>query len=70
MIIKTEEARDSSELQSSRGGYGHAARLPLKDLPLGSYVLTVSARSRLGEMPPAERQVLFTVTAPDAAPPR
>jgi VWFA-related protein len=63
VVIKAEEARDSSELQGRRGGYGYAARLLLKDLPPGPYVLTVSARSRLGDTPPAERQVAFTVTA-------
>jgi len=63
VMIKAEEARDSSELQGRRGGYGFAARLALKDLPPGPYVLTVSARSRLGDTPPAERQVPFTVTA-------
>lgn len=68
VMIKTEEVRDSSELQGRRGGYGHAARLALKDLSPGSYVLTVAARSRLGDMPSAERQVQFTVTAPRAVP--
>jgi VWFA-related protein len=63
VMIKAEESRDSSELQARRGGYGYAARLPLKDLPPGPYVLTVSAQSRLGNTPPAERQVPFTVTA-------
>ena len=63
VMIKAEEARDSSELQGRRGGYGYAARFALKDLPPGPYVLTVSARSRLGDTPPAERQVAFTVTA-------
>src|SRR5205814_6989658 len=63
VMIKAEEARDSSELQGRRGGYGYAARLALKDLPPGPYVLTVSARSRLGDTPPAERQVPFSVTA-------
>ena len=41
VLIKTEEVRDSSELQGRRGGYGYAARLALKDLPPGSYVLTI-----------------------------
>jgi len=41
----------------------YAARLALKDLPPGAYVLTVSAQSRLGDTPAAERQVPFTVTA-------
>jgi hypothetical protein len=68
VLIKAEEARDSSDLQGRRGGYGFAARLALKDLPPGSYVLTVSARSRLGDMPSAERQVQFTITAPQAGP--
>jgi VWFA-related protein len=62
-LIKTEEARDSSELQGGKGGYGHAARLSLKELPPGPYVLTVSARSRLGDMPSAERRVPFSVVA-------
>ena len=70
VMIKTEETRDASELQGSRGGYGYAARLALKDLPPGPYVLTVAARSRLGNMPSAERQVPFTVTAPGAEPSR
>jgi hypothetical protein len=63
VVIKAEQARDSSELQARHGGYGYAARLALKDLPPGPYVLTVSARSRLGDTPPAERQVPFAVTA-------
>jgi hypothetical protein len=63
VMIKTEEARDSSELQGGRGGYGHAARLALKELAPGPYVLTVSARSRLGDMPSAERQVPITIVA-------
>ena len=70
VMIKTEETRDASELQGSRGGYGYAARLALKDLPPGPYVLTVAARSRLGNVPSAERQVPFTVTAPGAEPSR
>lgn len=70
VMIKTGEARDSSELQGRPGGYGYAARLAMKDLSPGSYVLTVSARSRLGDMPSAERQVPFTVTAPGAVPSR
>ena len=64
VLVKTEEARDSSELQGRRGGYGYATRIPLKELPPGSYVLTVSARSRLGNTPAAERRVQFTVTPP------
>ena len=60
----------ATPLLGPRGGYGHAARLALKDLLPGSYVLTVSARSRLGDMPAAERQVQFSVTAQGAVPSR
>jgi hypothetical protein len=67
VLVKTDEVRDSSELQGRRGGYGFAARIPMKDLTPGSYVLTVSAKSRLGDTPAAERQVPFTVT-PSTAP--
>ena len=66
-LMKTEEVRDSSELQGRRGGYGFATRIPLKDLTPGSYVLTVSATSRLGDRPTTERHVRFTVT-PRTAP--
>ncbi len=41
VVVKTDEVRDSSELQGRRGGYGFATRIPLKELAPGSYVLTV-----------------------------
>jgi VWFA-related protein len=70
VMIKTEEARDSTELQGGRGGYGHAARLELKELAPGPYVLTVSAKSRLGDGPSAERRVPITIVAGGPATPR
>ena len=60
-LFKMDEVRDSTEMQGKRGGYGYVARLPLRGLEAGSYVLTVSARSRLGEGPSAERQTVFSV---------
>jgi hypothetical protein len=62
VLSKTDEVRDSSELQGRRGGYGYASRLATRGLAPGSYVLTVSAKSRLGSAPAAERQIQFTVT--------
>ena len=65
--FKAEEERDSSELGGARGVYGYVARVPLKDLPPGSYVLTVEARSRLNRDASVSRQVPFTVaSAPPA----
>jgi hypothetical protein len=67
IVFKSEETRDSSELQGRRGGYGYAPRVPTSELAPGSYVLTVSARSRLGNLPVVQRRVQLTITAPREA---
>jgi hypothetical protein len=61
IVFKQEEERRSAELQGASGGYGYQARLPLSDLKPGLYVLTLEARSRLGDHPAAVRQVPFRV---------
>ena len=53
------DQRSSSELQGSRGGFGHTVRIPMSKLDPGRYVLTLEARSRLGQT--ATRQVPFEV---------
>ncbi len=68
VVFKTEEQRDSADLGGKTGGFGYATRIPMKELPPGLYVLTVSAKSRLGNTPAVERQVRFSVTPPTAAP--
>jgi VWFA-related protein len=69
-LFKTEEVRDSTDLGGKTGGYGYTTRVPLKDLALGSYVLKVEAKSRLGSTPPVARELQFTVEAPRQAPAR
>jgi hypothetical protein len=64
VLFKTEEPRDSADLGGKSGGYGFITRIPLKDVPPGNYVLTVSAKSRVGSTPPAERQLRVVVTPP------
>ena len=64
VVVKADQVRDSSELQGRRGGYGFATRISLKELAPGPYVLSVAAKSRLGDTPAAERQLQFTVTPP------
>jgi VWFA-related protein len=64
VLFKNEEARDSSELQGAKGGYGYTTRVPLSDIPPGTYVLKVEGRSRLGDNQVAGREVQFTVVAP------
>ena len=49
VMFKTDEVRDSADLGGKRGGYGYTTRMPMKDLALGSYVLKVEAKSRLGK---------------------
>jgi len=39
----------------------------MKELPPGLYVLTLTAKSRLGNSPAVERQVRFSVTPPTGA---
>jgi VWFA-related protein len=70
VLFKTDEVRDSTDLGGKSGGYGYATRVPLKDLALGSYVLKVEAKSRLGKTPPVARELQFTVEAPLPAPGR
>jgi VWFA-related protein len=64
VMLKNEDTRDSSDLGGQRGGYGYTTAIPLKDLPPAKYVLKVSAKSRLGSTPAAEREVRFEVGPP------
>ena len=63
-VFETREERDSSELKGSSGGYGFAARIPLRDVAAGLYVLRVEARSRLGDQPTTARETVIRVVAP------
>jgi hypothetical protein len=53
------DQRSSSDLEGKPGSYGHTTRIPMSQLQLGRYILTVEARSRLG--PTASRKVPFEV---------
>ncbi len=61
-VFKHEDQRSSTELGGERGGYGYTARVPLKGLSPGLYVLKVEARSRLGKGTTAMREVQIRVT--------
>ncbi len=60
-VFTTSEERSSSELQGKPGGYGHQARIQLKDFAPGIYLLTVEAKSRAGNEPPVSRTIQFEV---------
>ncbi|MEZ5283383.1 MAG: VWA domain-containing protein [Vicinamibacterales bacterium] len=67
-VFQTREERDSSELKGSSGGYGFSARVPLKDVAPGLYVLRVEAQSRLGDRPSVSREIIVRVMAPPSQP--
>ncbi|HEY6359455.1 MAG TPA: VWA domain-containing protein [Vicinamibacterales bacterium] len=48
VVTQNTDERSSTELQGKQGGYGYSARLPLKTLEPGVYVVRVEGRSRLG----------------------
>ena len=60
-VFQTSEERDSTELKGSTGGYGFAARIPLKDVAPGLYVLRVEAQSQLGDRPMVARETVIRV---------
>ena len=64
VMFTANEVRDSTELGGKTGGYGYSARIPMKDLPPGPYVLKVEAKSRLANTPPATRDVRIRVEPP------
>ena len=61
VVFEHNDQRSSDELKGANGAYVHGIGLPVGELPPGSYVLTIEARSRLGQS--ASRQIEFTVTA-------
>jgi hypothetical protein len=59
--FQAREERDSAELAGSSGGYGFLARIPLRDVAPGLYVLRLEAQSRIGDRPVVARETLVTV---------
>jgi hypothetical protein len=56
-----EDQRDSTELAGRAGRFGHTARVPLKGLQPGLYVLKVEAHSRLEQAGAVSREVQFRI---------
>ena len=63
-VFQTTEDRDSSELAGGPGGYGFTARIPLKDVPPGLYVLRVQGTARIGDQPQVARETVVRVLPP------
>ena len=60
-IFSQHEERSSADLQGTHGRFSYAARIPLKSLAPGEYVVHFEAASRLGTGKPASREVQFRV---------
>jgi len=67
-VFQTREERESAELAGSSGGYGFNARVPLKDVAPGLYVVRVEAQSRIGDRPMVSRETVVRVSAPQGPP--
>ena len=63
-MFQAREEHSSSELAGSAGGYGFQARIPLKSLAPGLYVLRVEATMNIGNRPTVAKEVVFRVSAP------
>lgn len=63
-VFQTREERDSSERGGGAGGYGFQARVPLKAMAPGLYVLRVEATARVGDRTTAAQEVVFRVLPP------
>ena len=66
-VFQTREERDSSERGGGAGGYGFAARVPLKDIAPGLYVLRVEATARVGDRDTTAQELVFRVLPMPAA---
>jgi VWFA-related protein len=60
-VFETRESHDSSELAGSAGGYGFQARVPLKGMAPGLYVLRIEATAGVGDRPTVSRETVFRV---------
>jgi VWFA-related protein len=49
IVTQNTDQRSSTELQGKQGGYGYTARMPLKTLEPGLYVIRVEGKSRIGD---------------------
>ena len=54
-------ARSTDELHGTPGGFGYSVRIPLTGWTPGLYVLSIEAKSRVGNSRPVSRVIQFRV---------
>ena len=67
-VYQTREERDSAELGGKSGGYGFNARIPLKDIAPGLYVLRLEAESHIAERHSISRETIVNVIPAQGGP--
>ena len=60
-VFSSRDERKSEELKAATGTFGHVAKVPLKDVAPGRYVLRVEAQSSLSNTAVAAREIEITV---------
>jgi hypothetical protein len=60
-VFSNTETRSSTELGGTRGGFGHTAKIPLKDFAPGLYVLRVEAKPTLRGMNGVARELQIRI---------
>ena len=61
VVFSARDERKSEELKGTIGTFGHVARVPLKGMAAGRYVLKVEAQSTLSSNANASREIEFQV---------
>jgi hypothetical protein len=61
VVVLQDDARDSREIGTARGAYGARTVVPLAGFRPGRYVLSISAKSRVGKDAPMVRSIPFEV---------
>lgn len=61
VVFTNSEERNSEELHGTPGGFGYSVRIPLTGWAPGLYVMSMEAKSRLGNAVPISRVIQFRV---------
>jgi hypothetical protein len=61
VVFRNSEARSSTDLQGSRGGYGYTVQIPLKDFAPGLYVVHLEGKRRDGNVPAVSHDVQIRI---------
>jgi VWFA-related protein len=61
VVFSHNQEYSTDELHSTPGGFGYSARMPMTGWTPGLYVLTIDAKSRIGNQPPVSKVIQFQV---------